>query len=134
MAEFSFNGIKVFLYETPGDFANCEHYPLGKIPEHFWEKYYGIKGGKCITFCVANPDEIHVFMEKDCETLDLFRNISHELGHLVTGGFSDNPPEARFFKGLHEKKAEHYAIFVDNCMRLTQKILQHYGKDFTITL
>lgn len=66
--------------------------------------------------------EIAIYTTKLCSFQELLGTVSHELGHLIEGGFKKNPPQKPRYDKRHELKAEHYSAFVVDSYELSCKI------------
>ena len=64
---------------------------------------------KCMGFAQLNEKLVWVFVPKEYDLKDLKETIAHEIGHIINGGFKNNP--APRMRNLHEKKADHYMNF-----------------------
>ncbi|MFA7466973.1 MAG: hypothetical protein WCY82_01750 [Desulfotomaculaceae bacterium] len=116
MKRFKFKGILVILYTDAHEFVKDFFDPpqgaildMDSIPES-------------AGFADIDGKKISIFKRLDCSFEDLFATVAHEMGHLITGGFIDNPTRAKGYNKLHEKKAEHYEKFAVNAYRLAQRI------------
>ena len=122
------NRVKVLIYTDPIEYSCRPEQPLGELPEG--AIYAGIIDEHCQTkkstgFAMINANTIVIFSEVDCDFEDLFSNVSHELGHLIEGGFKNNPPQKPRYDKKHEEKAMHYESFALHAYRLTTKIISH---------
>lgn len=120
MQLITYNDIIIELYTDPIEFFNIKEKPLGEIPENW--VFAGIVDGKSSGFCILEDKTIFILIEKNCPFEDLLATVSHELGHLVEGGFKKNPPNTQRYFKRHEEKAEHYENFVIDSFNITNKI------------
>jgi len=120
MKEIKFQDKTIRIYSDPMEFVNMEKKPLGDIPEG--AEFIGLDDGSKSSGFVGLDDKIiRLYVGLGCEFIDLFSTVSHELGHLIEGGFKKNPPHKYFNK--HEAKAEHYENFALDCYMLTNLII-----------
>jgi hypothetical protein len=124
MKKIAFKGIKVKVFFDPMEYANMPEKPFGDIPKG--AIFSGISDGKkqsySTGFTTIDDRIIRIVVLKDCPFLDLFSTVSHELGHLIEGGFRKNPPNKNRYFNRHEKKANHYEQFCVKAYTLTSKI------------
>lgn len=73
-------------------------------------------------FANIETNTISIFKNKVCSFDDLLSTVAHELGHLITGGFKDNPPQKEKYDYLHEKKAEHYEQFTVDSYQIAKMV------------
>ena len=118
MIKFIFNKIKVKVYTDPMEFANMPEKPFGEIPNG--AKFVGIEGDfKSSGFTCLSDKVVRIYVDKKCPFEELLSTVSHELGHLIEGGFKKNPPDKNRYFNKHEEKAEHYENFTLNAYKLT---------------
>jgi hypothetical protein len=119
-----FNGQEIRIYRDAHAFANTREKPFGTIPK---DAELELHNCSSTGYTMLEDRIIRVFVEKGCSFEDLLGTVSHEMGHLVEGGFKKNPPnKIRYFK-RHEVKAEHYENFALNAYKLTNHILSICG-------
>lgn len=128
MYSLTHNGIKLRLYTDWVEFFSLHNCPFDS--EHYLsckQELRNEKGQQCFSTGFAGLDDkiIRVLALPNCPFLCLFETISHELGHLIEGGFKKNPPiYDPKYNNKHEEKAEHYEKFAMNCYALTNKTLK----------
>ena len=112
--------IEISIYNSPKAFATCEYLPFGIIPDEYWEKFAGITdGGKCVTFVVKHPRELHIYLQEDCSFEELIETIGHEIGHF----------QPKFMWNLdEEKKADRWSIFAKDVYNISEIIYKHKTK------
>jgi hypothetical protein len=93
--------VDAFIDVTDGAILNLDNIPMSA-------------GISCI-----EDMEIAIFKREDCIFTELLSTVSHELGHLIEGGYKKNPPLNKRYDRQHEKKADHYEIFVMDAYYLT---------------
>ena len=127
MNKIKFKGIVVKIYFDGKSYFNvC--LILDELPENVdWKSFEIVndKGeiGHSTGYCDLDKKTIWLCVTKGCEFSDLLSTVSHEMGHLIEGGFKKNPPTGNRYFNLHEKKAGHYENFVLDCYELTNKIM-----------
>jgi len=130
MKKLLFKNIVVEVYQDPMEFANMDEKPFGDIPDEY--QFAGIVNMdngevgefKSTGFTTLDDKTIRIYCAPDCEFDDLLSTVSHEMGHLIEGGFKKNPPNSNRYTSRHEQKAEHYEHFVMDCYNLTKQILK----------
>ena len=94
---------------------------LSTDPESFSRKFYDVPENAVLDmeslpdsagFSEIETKQIWIYVGKTSSFKELLSTVAHELGHLITGGFIENPPFAEEFDELYELKAEHYEDFV----------------------
>lgn len=118
MRTLMFNDIKVVLYDSKKQFI-----------KHFYDLPRGAvldesQVPESTGFANLQDKEIYIFKNKGCSFEDLLETVSHELGHLIEGGFKKNPPDKQRYSKRHEEKAEHYENFVINSYKLTKLLFE----------
>lgn len=73
-------------------------------------------------FADIDGNEIAIYKNEICSFDDLLSSVAHEMGHLITGGYVDNPPGAEVYDELHEAKAEHYETFTVDAYQVAKMI------------
>lgn len=126
MITFNFKNIKINIYTDPMEFANCDEKPFGEIPDDY--TFAGVQGGNSTGFASIDLNMISIYVGPNCEFKDLLSTTSHELGHLIEGGFKKNPPQKDRYFNKHEEKANHYENFVLDSYDLTNLIFSKITK------
>lgn len=116
MKEFKFNNISVCLYSDPEAFARKFY----DVPENAVLDMESLPDSA--GFSEIESKQIWIYVGKTCTFKELLSTVAHELGHLITGGFIENPPFEEEYDELHEVKAEHYEDFVVNSYDLAKII------------
>lgn len=105
MDKFKYKEITVEVYTDVSEFAEKLYAPPeGAILDT--ESLPNDAGFSCIT-----TNTIAIWKTKIASFDELLSTVSHEIGHLITGGFETNPPLDEKYDDLHEEKAEHYETF-----------------------
>lgn len=73
-------------------------------------------------FADIDGNEIAIYKNKIASFDDLLSTVAHEMGHLITGGYSENPPREEGYDELHEAKAEHYETFTVDAYQVSKMI------------
>ncbi len=120
MKKIQFKNKIIKIYTDPIKYCNCKDKPMGEIPKG--AIFAGLNEGDSTGFCNLNTNTITLYVGHNCTFIDLLSTISHELGHLIEGGFKNNPPQKNKYFDLHEQKAEHYENFVLDSFNLTSNI------------
>ena len=116
MEKFKFKGIQIHVYYDLLEFGlKYLEVPKGCEPDY---ESSDKTGG--VTIILDNFIAFYVHPKHDFD--DLLATVSHELGHLITNGYTENPPDEDKYFDEHEKKAEHYENFVIDAYNLTKKI------------
>jgi len=113
-----YGSIKIFLYKKPLDYVK----KVLDIPKDavLDESRLPESSG-----CACNSmNTIYLFKRDDCSFEDFLSTVSHELGHLVEGGFKKNPPEKERYNKKHEEKAEHYENFVMQSYYIAKELFE----------
>lgn len=113
--------IKVTLYTDANEYAK-EFFDIPDGAVLDTENLPDSAGFSCI-----DDNEIWIYMGDDCSFEELLSTVSHELGHLVEGGFRKNPPQKRRYNKKHELKAEHYEHFVIKSYEISKLIYKGSG-------
>jgi hypothetical protein len=114
MKRFELEGINVKFYTDPLEFCK-DYYEIPENAELDRNNLPESAGFACIV-----DNEIAIQIRNDCSFFELFSTVSHEVGHLIEGGFKKNPPDKnRYFK-KHEQKAEHYEQFAIKSYRIAE--------------
>lgn len=79
-------------------------------------------------FSCVETNTISIYKDDACKFDELLRTVSHEMGHLVTGGFKENPPQDEKYDDLHEEKAEHYESFTMDSYNIAKIIHENSFK------
>ncbi len=116
MVEFKFKNIRVGLYTNPEAFAR-KFYCVPETAILDMESLPDSAG-----FSEIEEKLIWIYVGKTCSFEELLSTVAHELGHLITGGFIENPPFEEEYDELHEVKAEHYEDFVLDSYKLAKII------------
>jgi hypothetical protein len=122
MIKFEFNGdIVIELYTDSKEWTN-EFYPD-------ISKDCIIEAPMSTGFANIRDKVIYIFKRDDCTFEDLLETVSHELGHIVTGGFKYNPPSISWLywltDNIHEKKALHYEKFTLTAYSITKELFKY---------
>jgi hypothetical protein len=117
-----YNGIKISVWTDAKKFFNMKGKPFGDMPKDTDYDSMVIEGGFSSGFCTLKDKHIRFLVQANCPFDDLLSIVSYEMGHLIEGGYSKNPPEKSRYFNKHELKAEHYEKFVMDCYKLTLKI------------
>lgn len=126
MKKITYKGIKIKIYTNAMEFATMPEKPFGEIPEG--ATFSRISNNcKSTGFTTLQDKTIRIFVDKGCEFKDLLSTVSHELGHLVEGGFKKNPPDKVRYAKRHERKAEHYELFALDALNVTGFIFEAIG-------
>lgn len=105
MTEFQFKSYTVRLYVDAAEPEIAEGFSTG--------------------FAMLEDKIIRLYVGPNPDFEDVLSTVSHELGHLIEGGFRKNPPDKRRWFNRHEAKAEHYEDFALDAYRLTKVNLGH---------
>jgi hypothetical protein len=128
MKKINFKGIEVRLFLEANQFAQLPEKPFGELPEG--ALFGGVVDDSGNRFCstgftVISQKRIYLFVDNDIfDFRDLLSTVSHELGHLIEGGFKKNPPQKRRYDSRHEAKADHYENFALDAYDLSKMIHQ----------
>lgn len=108
------SGITVQVYESP----------LELVRELFEPDAVEVGWNYADPFAWASIDDktVYVWMPPSSSLRDWVGILGHECGHIVTGGFADNPPEHEHEK--HEEKADHYEAFTLLVFDLASRIMK----------
>jgi hypothetical protein len=127
MKIIKYKNITIKLYQDPMEFANSDEKPFGNIIEGatFGGVVDIITGKKCKStgFTTLDNKTIFLYVDPTCDFKDCLSTVSHEMGHIIEGGFKKNPPNSTRYNKRHEQKAEHYENFTMSCYNLTKRII-----------
>lgn len=129
MKTIEYHNIIIRIYTDPMEYALMDEKPFGEIPEG--ATFAGVvdlddetKKTDTAGFVSLEDKTIRIYVDPKVNFDDLLETVSHEMGHLVEGGFKKNPPPTFFYAKKHEEKAKHYEKFVMDCYFLTRKIFE----------
>jgi hypothetical protein len=127
--EFKHKGHSIIIYTDRK--AYYHNYPksalaFSKRKENIIQEYLRKRFTK-------NFADAYAFLDKDVNEIVLLFHyradlklilsyVSHELGHLIIGGYKTNPPYHKKFFHKHEAKADHYEQFVLLAWEISLKI------------
>jgi hypothetical protein len=120
MKKITYKKIKVCWYSDPMEYAKKfidipEGAELAEVPQS-------------AGMAELDTKTIHIFMNLCCPFEELLSTVSHELGHLIEGGYKKNPPDKERYSNRHEDKANHYETFTMDAYKLTLKIFLKHMK------
>jgi hypothetical protein len=124
MKTITFKDISIGLYTDPESFARKFY----DVPENAILDMESLPDSA--GFSELDEKQIWIYVGKLCSFEELLSTVSHEMGHIVTGGFTNNPPSDEKYDYLHEEKADHYEQFVMNSYELA-KIIEENVKNET---
>lgn len=118
MIQSTIDNIKVCLYTDANEFTkDFFDIPEGAILD---ETDLPLSAG----FACIEENAIWIYRCEGCTFEDLLSTVAHELGHIITGGYSKNLPESKRYDKKHEQKAEHYEQFVMRAYRITDMLFR----------
>lgn len=117
MQEFNYKDHKITIYTDPMDFFKefCEPLPEGAEI---------VSAPSSAGMSNIQDKEIWIYAGEACEFHELLGLVAHEMGHIVTGGFVENPPETDGYDVMHEIKAHHYEQFAIDAYRVASFIYE----------
>lgn len=126
--KLTYKGVVFDIITDVGTFNRKRDNPFDKITTDYLinldtkEKCYSTG------YCMLNTNVVTLLILPNCQFMDLLETISHELGHLIIGGYTYNPPDVEQYYAEHEKKAEHYQNFVLDAYAVTLKVIDKLKK------
>ena len=112
---FKLDDIQITVCSDIMEYIKLDIKPLGEIPENsIPDSNNDLTHG----ICDVKNREIYFYINDGAEYDEILEVVSHELGHIVEGGFKNNPDGNDF--EANKEKANHYQDFVMTSHKITE--------------